>query len=955
MRLATAVLLAVAALAACSSSPGSDAAISTAHTTLVDPGTGPANTQPLLPLRAGLRSGPAADPDMTLGPYALHGHDAVWVRSFADGDAQWLEQRDDGVYLLGTRHLGWLVRPILWVPATVRVGMIWQSTADDGTERTFTVVSQTPVATILGTQPAWTIAESRPEGGTFLPRQYVEGFGNPTLSGALVLPEHNPPSPPASPAATALTPLNGGAPVVTSFYAQRVTAAHDPTAPGGLGVVLRLGGSLSYFLNDGSNAAFVETPGVACVHTDGTTFAPALVQSSHTDGIQINPGFWDASTCQDAGGLAYDATGTPQVITLGALGEGIRQKTVGGVGGGSSTQTVVPALAMRQGPDGAPQVIGTSLTGGLGVGKLIVSGGVDNWTGNVVPPSLRPALDVGVDQVLAANVHAGEDAGALLVRHGAHLADAWARPAETFAVHELGWWRTQPATTATDKNTRTHLLVEPEGGIWRVVFDPAGTRFARLGTADLPPDHVLSGAVELTSGQLLVLTTGGYHGITPNSNVAPPPYGVYAWTMPVPATATPERLPLVHTLGMQPSGQDALVCADTTTWSLDGWTLNDQPAQAIHAGDRCVLVLRQPLRPDGATVADQPGQFTVRGSVAGVGPVLFAWQGKTGDALQATVADPDVLGALTGGGATSHTMRYARGLVPQDAQPQYAVDVQPMVGELVIPDAGGHGVWALPMPGSDPAAWTVDTCGTATSCLRLYLFGHDFRAFHLNLGVPVGSPVLVAPVQGGGVLVRTDNAGWDAPGPFHVVHPDGQLTHLTLPTLEPGRHAWIAGVLADGTYCGALERNHPGQLLLHSFCVDPAGTLHEGANVYAAGNAVASALWPTEDGQFIGLANSYQTGTQFLELLDPTTLTVKPLGLAGQSLWLNHDADGHLWGRLLDTGALTSHVGRLAGGKFTPTVDLPTFVPVGNQATTLLVDVDVVLAALGTTAARLVK
>lgn len=962
------LLACVAGLAAWGcSDPETDASpmLANPETEVLQAGSGPANVLPLQPLRNGMRAGPSSRPDLITGPHLVQGR-TLWRREYAEGDASWLEPRSDGVYLHGSRVQGLYRKPVLWIPQPARAGLQWRGHFDDGSWLTFTVQAPQTVATELGMQTVWTVQAVASNGAAATPRSYVEGAGS-KFDGLYVVPQNDVKAAP-SVTRTPLSPLGNGKPVVAQFRGGRVSLYRNPKNTSDMPYTIRVGGAQAWYQNTGMTSGFLLSDAVACLRTDGQHVALDKVVSGQTDAIYINPPYWSPDNCQDAGAIAYAPDGKVQTVSLMADGSGIAMKRVGGVGGASHDESTRPLLALFQRHDGKAGLVAS----GPAVGGLILQNlgpGQQNWWTNDIPTAQAPALVASLKRGVVTNQLPGTTEVSGLFSDSAQLVQARLEVdgASVSDVATLGWSHALWSTTVLDAAHRTHLLTDREGAIWRLDLDGTGAHFSLLAHADLPAGHELAGALSVTAGELLVLTTGGFHGLKSDLHAAPDAFGLYAFRLKLPgAIAVPPELatPVPPAQGIQAvaSGLDVVVCAQVTSgkaadWSLQGWTLAGQPAQAIHAGDRCVVVLRpDAAKPSTAMLAMQTGQFAVTGTIPGVGPVALGITLHDGTPGSQNVLDggwlpKETLAPLADGGMVSRWTRFAPGGVPLHACPMTGVDSHPNVGDRVVPDAAGHGLWAVPAKGATFPPPEVDTCTANKPCAELLRV--DGTVHYLRVAVPPqakgGGPEIVAPAQGGGLVMEVSiSDGSNITSYFHVA-PDGATKMLPSPTnLQLKEKYRVAGLLADGTVCGLKQEVIKGQDHLVAFCIDPAGKQTEGPP-YTSNGGPYSSLLPTQDGRFVPVAHPFGFSCTQAQTLDPKTMKVQSFGPDNLGTWYAFDAQGGLWGR---QGLL---LGPIDGNGFAPSVPLPPLDPSGQHKPGFAVDVGVFLVGGSAVPVRLAR
>lgn len=175
--------LSVVASAGC----GSDGEVRPDGWEITDDGGGEANTEPLFPLRTGLRYvghraarvGPGDNESIAIDGVADVGGRRVfrWIGGW-DG-ITWLADTSDGVVIVGASAVGVTARATLYMPRTVRVGMRWTNDVDgdDVVDQRFEVLSRDMRDVPHGHRVVWTVREDRPGSAQQFEYEFVEGRG----------------------------------------------------------------------------------------------------------------------------------------------------------------------------------------------------------------------------------------------------------------------------------------------------------------------------------------------------------------------------------------------------------------------------------------------------------------------------------------------------------------------------------------------------------------------------------------------------------------------------------------------------------------------------------------------------------------------------------------------------------------------------------------------------------
>ncbi len=166
-------LLAAGCTCASSSSPGDARHRFTAQ------GEGPANQLPLNPLRVGSVMGEGTDTALIDGVVDTTSGRELRMTNVFSGLVTRVLNTAEGLFFTGSTTDGTAPRPILVVPATVRVGMAWEVLGDqDAVLYTYRVVERSEVAdSWFGPGVVWRIDQTD-AAGEVIGRRYLEGRGS---------------------------------------------------------------------------------------------------------------------------------------------------------------------------------------------------------------------------------------------------------------------------------------------------------------------------------------------------------------------------------------------------------------------------------------------------------------------------------------------------------------------------------------------------------------------------------------------------------------------------------------------------------------------------------------------------------------------------------------------------------------------------------------------------------
>ena len=800
-----------------------------AKTKILDEGTGEPNTEPLWPLREGAaffnESGvPLAwvGPPRRLGDYTV-------FRVIGEQQVDWFEAAEDGVYYHGNSRAGRKPRPMLWYPATVRVGMRWHSWLDgDAPQVLHEVTAMAEEDTMWGRRRVWDLRREDLALGEVTTDRFVEGRGPldteyGIVSGTVPL-EDSPVEPPTP---VALEVMGDGAPW---FVDRRVD--HVSAVDRGDGVLqVRLEGT--YLENNCVQrpCTHVEVPVVSCLSLDTGTLAGnwvatdlALEDATCCDAMATVPddrGEWSEHPLHWRGAMVKEPADNPDQVP----------------------ETLYAALTRM---DGSVKVFGGAGVGRLGWGSTL-SRVLQDWDTAAAHGFPIPVWDsinreaISRSAVLLPLVLYSEVAGFGVVEprgvwwlrfvNGA-LRD------QSLVRHPTGRW----ATSVNPTRRRFFLLTE-DGRVDEYLPTPDGPLLAHVSDVDLPARHLLVGVIPAGDGYVAVTWEQPDPADPTHPDTGLPRQGdVYLWRLTPAAFGTPAPPPAATALSARRDGADVELC-----WPpgykppvLDGWSLGGEPARATRSrlDGTCVVVLR-----DFGTSLDlaASGAYTTEGPVPWVGPVAFAFAASsraTKKSGGASSGAPGILPVYAWGGKR---VGLANGEMVSSTE--IAGPAGTFVGALPFavdagllsryPDLGGGGLWSGSNRGAELCPYADYGLCTAVAFTG---FSAGVRTFPFRSEL---DEFIIGSAWGGGVLVRwSEEASWQPSYTTYThLHPDGTLTSLPDPS---GSSLSWHGIQANERVCRVGE-SYEG--LIH--CEEPGGVGFD--IVYDSGLEVPKSWFPVSE------------------------------------------------------------------------------------------------------------
>ncbi|RLB49850.1 MAG: hypothetical protein DRJ42_20155 [Deltaproteobacteria bacterium] len=899
------VVLAIALLAACGGDGNNGEGPSGGRFIVQDGGSGPENTDALLPLHSGSVFGPRnavvrAPVEIVPGRVA-HRYIAqpktLGTSPTAAAQAElWYERGGDGIWFAGSAKDGLLDSPILLVPSTVRLGMRWQTGSQD-TERTYEVIARDELDSELGATVFWTVEQQ-----TEVPiyRIYAEGWGLVSLG---------------SDASVRAENLEFYAPLRAVSGSEEATQPDGPTltlepaldsTEAGTNLPERFDSIRAVLLDDGEvRINFVGagqrtiTPPILGITAGNLSYRDGVVRSVGTifppeaDVTKIPPSlpgigatgqsyefqmdaFFPIGNVAHLGGRVLYST-EDLLMYENELG-GVSAAVISGFVQNVNDRYELPLIDPGYGPE---------------------NGRSDRPIWGGLPKSGHPRRILIGDGATAESVPFAQVSGRMgvlrwsrlrSVRYGRALdAPEFVEAFPDAVGADLTGKRGPLVSTTSSAAGRVHLFTTPGGMIDRIVVDGDGARRERIGRAALPAGHVLRAAIDPGDGTIVVFT------------YAPADHSAHVWTA---RSATPAPIAPAPFIAVEWTQWDARVCWPPSTEPLDaaGWRLGPaRAAEVIPIADNCALVIRDleatPI-PDSSLEAFPRGWAVFEGDVPGAGHVRAFEPGGIYHSMFAPAA-----GAwLRGGGAvapfapdrdTGIGLEFSAGGIPRGT----AIGLEHLSSSPVItPDASGAGLWAASFSADYP-----DTCASPCS--------PESTSWGIALGGPEPaffptlerqeSPLL--PVRSGGVVVpRGRLTESDHRGPMHL-RPDGSFVEITIPDrYRMGGTTPVAAVRASGEVCG-MGVDLAG-VESRWWCARPDGTsVREGAV-----GSVTGVLGMVDDSHL--LASGGVWGPVLVNL---DALTEAPYSPGEHVTVLPIGADGVLYGTFIPAG------GELTLGAFT--------------------------------------
>lgn len=798
LRPALGLLLLTLALGACGDGDEDTASgfqVLPAKHEIVAPGEGEPNAAPLLPLRPGLtfwdRYGEVSA--QVKGPMRLGNQTVLTVAGPLQED--WWSVTGEGVFYHGNSHTGPKPRPVLMVPATVRVGMKWQS-YHDGDEPAVVgeVLSVEPMDTMWGKRLVWHVRRTDPRFETSTDSWYAEGFGGVGEEGhaitatAAVLPLDD--TSETAPSRLELSPLAGGEPILRELQGMHLSALHDGTTPG---LSMRL---------DVRHAD----------HRPGSAFADIVwgtVCLQYAEGgLSVMPGQestdWETVACPDASGVAFDGGG-------GMVSRSLKYRGGATMWGVGADYHNLFASAARL--DGEVRFFGAASDPLLGSEHHVRWGWwvpteepwIISWewrTGDVFGPVKHdnPSL-VGDDQYIDAlglPMEVSRRGFGMLLRERNEL--SFARY-DGYTIRDAGPGMVLAGdlSVIASPEERRYFATGFAGRVEEVIAEPEGMLVRHIGDLGLPAGHALVGAV-VHDGTLFALSMAGQE---PDPGSIDPQMGdVYGWTAALGELAAPEPPTSIGAVRVFRVGADLEVCWPRGLGApiLDGWTLAGEPAVAVPSrlDGSCVLLLRPH---DSAVDLDTNGSHWAEGEIPGWGRVAAAVTGPEDYEAFAretfpSVEDGTILAGTGDGEVVSPRLLYdPAGLVV--GAPPHAEGTPWGFTTPMRPDLAGGGVWHI--TNQYPDRCPDDPLDRCTAFIKTG-WPDGPRAVPRNSDI---NECVVGSVWGGGIFVKWhEEATHGTPSGWRWAHlkPDASWVEL-----DSNSDSWET-MLPDGRGCRTKRR-----------------------------------------------------------------------------------------------------------------------------------------------------
>lgn len=810
--------------------------------TIVEPGTGPENVEPLLiPALGTVIGGSVIDSVVATEQgtlFRLAGTDSPQFTLYL--------QNGQGVFRYGDND-GILARPALVIPAKVRLGMKWTVFDETGTPDLLLEVSDRgPTAHqgwtrwAWGDRTTWKITGTNPQGPDELPTDflYVEGIGPPETSLSF--------GSPTAPTSPVRAPVQLEALSIPDWNVNLGSTLDPGMIRIGAGPALFMGGDLCKWF-DGeklldekppkTTGPFATSVGPACVtsaecHVQFTGFENIdicwMVPSGHPSGVFIAP------------------DGTINWLPRSSDGK-VRESTTGYMGNGTKRLPQVIALSVV---GGSAEGHGRAIHSPYGNGdELFADSEVFHYrlgesAAQRVPSTWWMLPDL--DRVFALPDREGPGTSFILVGGGMVWTSRWEGDGHAFGAPKVGGRLTGKfSVLATDRGTEV-LRITGDGQVDELTVGPDGLVVTHLADVTIPPGEAPVGAWRWyePGGARLVVSTVSWLVISFGQHLYRSREHLSA------GTVSPLAPSLAFYSGTS-SDKTPFVCWPPTTAPVDpsSWRVAGAApvGVAYTPGTSCAVVVREYQE------KPPPEQNHLSGSFPGLGPmdVILGV-----DLVGGIAASLDELAALSGGGFVSKRRLYGTGALLAGVP-----DVLPYANEdaTSAADLKGNGLWY------------TDSSRTLRSGL-LRLVGRTSAEFPS----PNGQPLSIEFAAAGGGVVVTAGSTWT------YVALDGTWTEMATPA--PGRTPITR--LRDGTLCGTASLDPgPGW-----YCQPPSGP--ETTSV----EAPSSCTVVIEDGTVVDLC----LGLHYLATGDvvPTDLPIAQRVFAA-----HHASDGSAWASILPVGS----------------------------------------------------
>ncbi len=808
-------------------------------------GSGEANAEPLWPLRPGWMH--TARPGHTPTSWALEARRVGAGTIVPVGNAvrvgpnlitapsepaclRYLSQDAEGLWFHGGPAEGLLPGGALLVPATVRVGMRWQSRVDGKLRFSGQVLSRSEEATAFGPRPVWRLrlvderaltygaagsGNTARKAGVPWELRLVEGRGpdgadhltscrdwlDPALAGrGIRAPDHgvtvvplddDSVDAPADVPTVKLTQM-AKTPIAEGFLPFEAGSYPDPDTPGARIVAMRgrkmvfgqymIGNARAGFSAGGGWSDAVE---MRCARWSGTTIAPlgtevpcttpdAVVATSSGD-VQALPVLWDGNP------VRYN-------VCMGDCGMQVYHEFIG----------------IWAGLDGLPRALawggGNVLhTGRYQQGTVILNtyGFVDNvfsvfhGYGQLFGPSRTSQL-VWARPEQGGDVSVAEYSNDHRLPQG-RTAFTRLRADGSVARRHLAAPAIEMASTVVEASGRSHYVLGFDGLLRRVHVERDGVTFEPIARLAAPAGEFLVAAF-VDGGEIVALSQRGFLGVSPwfqpdgYEPTRHPVLGdVVAWRGKLPAAAAGKAVSPVFGLEVQVVDQDVRLCWPPTEAPLDAasFTFAGAPPAAVLPFRNCALLVR-PAASVAALLAD--GAWAIEGKIPGAGRVAIAagwtlWQ--EGQHFDLFESKPGGGAPLAGGGFVAPTTRWGPGLTA----PAWRDGVDD-VGRVAA-DLSGKGLWLYRPRWMEHSVSLFSDAGEQRVDLQPFIGPRGAVSGSLCVGNTCGYDIAPVAALGGGLLIGNIRVGVD-----------GKVSLLDEPWSDGDGHFFYpTAAWADGGYC----------------------------------------------------------------------------------------------------------------------------------------------------------
>lgn len=875
LRVLLAAVLGVFACACSCQGPGTPAG---ARYRFTSQGEGATNALPLNPLRVGsVVGGSIVDGVLE----TANGRELRLTNTFS-GLVTRVAFGADGLFFTASNIDGIEARPVLVVPATVRVGMTWEVFVDrsDVPLYRFEVKERTELSeTFFGPGVLWRI-DATDDIGAVISRRYLEGRGNVEALAQVMWNEDPPVSPDAAPPVE-LEPLTmpetfNKRAWVESFSLVRVGdgpglfIANDEVFGNGgnIGWCAQYAGGALTPVPPVSGAPFRRTAGLECV----TTQLCAKAASS------VGVGVLDCSLSYASGHASGAFVGSDGQVTWAprlntgdlAFADLVRA-------GSDFSEVSYRGYAVVPDAQGRGNVLYTHYAG---YGDLLALGDETRLLGDPAAPRLVTNNTLALGDLAKVTPLADDTGGRRTLLMQTADGMLWSAKLEGTVLSRPVKHARLAGRLSVQATERGHevLRVTGDGLVQRLRVDEQGLGLDPIAQVKLTGvgEQLHSAFLWREGGQtFLVVAVLRFDGRDALGSLVR--LDLLRSKQPVTPGAT-VRPALANGVRAQTAGPngDALVCwSGARLTSPDGWTIGGKPALAVlpvDFGGPCAMVLRQPGPPFAGESQHGSPYWTIEGPVPGQGRVTVRTGVATNGGFRGGSPLPFLLAPLKEGGHVTGRRIYGPGGVVL-GMPTLALDAEPVAqnAALFAIDAAGNGLWVTTR---DPVVMNqsvVKRLGSTSMEVRFP------PGTNVSLGFPSGGGGLVLPIN--------ENLG-----PRYVyVSPDGGV--VDLPTDVATER--LSGRLADGTLCGSVL----GQQ--RAFCRKPGGpTVTAPLPADVGSLPEPGAFLPSDDGVFITALGDHYA-------FDPATATFldRPAGNR-TAVGLVHAADGTVYGLVFDSARM---------------------------------------------------